>query len=74
MLNGPACFPPANRPVERSKLVLEVCPAVAGEMRPAIRLAMRPEVRPAVPYLKQIYKQKFINNADAKLQAPQYAK
>ncbi len=74
MLNGPACFPPANRPVERSKLVLAVRLAVALEMRPAIRPAMRLAMRPAVPYPNQIYKQKFINNADAKLQAPQYAK
>ena len=56
-----ACFPPANRPVERPKLVLAVCPAVA--------LAMRP----AVPDPNQIYKRKFMKNADAKLHAPQYA-
>ncbi len=43
-------------------------------MRPAMRSAMHPAVRPEVPYHNQIYKQKFINNADAKLQAPQYAK
>ena len=51
-----ACFPPANRPVERSNLVL----------------AVRPAVRPAVAHPNQIYKQKFMKNADAKLQAPQY--
>ncbi len=73
-LNSHAYFPPANRPVERSKLVLAVCSAVALEMRPAIRPTMRPAVRPAVPYPNQNNKQKFINNADAKLQAPQYAK
>ncbi len=43
-------------------------------MRPVIRPALRPALRPAVPYPYQIYKQKFINNDDAKLQAPQYAK
>ena len=59
-----ACFPPANRPVVRSKLVLAVCPAVA----PAMRSAMHP----AVPHPNQIYKQKFMKNAGAKLQAPQY--
>ncbi len=58
----------------RSKLVLAVRPAVALEMRPAMRPAIRPAVRPSVPYPNQIYMQKFINNADAKLQAPQYAK
>ena len=30
-----ACFPPANRPVERSNLVLAVCPAVASAMHSA---------------------------------------
>ena len=29
-------------------------------------------MRPAVRHLNQIYKQKFIKNAGAKLQAPQY--
>ncbi len=49
-------------------------PVIRPAMRPAIRPAMHPEVRHEVPYPNQIYKQKFINNADAKLQAPQYAK
>ncbi len=59
---------------ERSKLVLAVHPAVALKIRPLICLAMRPAIRLALSYPNQIYKQKFINNADAKLQAPQYAK
>ncbi len=70
MLNSLACFPAANQLFERSKLVLAVRLPMAFEMRPAIR----PAVRSAVPYPNQICKQKFINNADAKLQAPQYAK
>ena len=44
-----ASFPPANRPVGRSKFF------------------------PAVARPKKIYKQKLMENADAKLQAPQYA-
>ena len=44
-----ASFPPANRPVERSKLAFAVRPAVAS----AVRSAMRP----AVPHLNRIYKQ-----------------
>ena len=58
------CMFSANRPVERSKLVLAVHPAVAPAMRPAMR--------PAVPHPNQIYKLKFMKNADAKLQALQY--
>ena len=54
-----ACFPPANRPVEKSKLVLAVHPAVV----PAMRSAMRPAVR----HPNQIYKQKFMKNAGAEL-------
>ena len=53
---------------------LAMRPAMCPEVRPAVALEMRPAMRPAVPYPNQIYKQKFINNADAKLQAPQYAK
>ncbi len=60
---------PAIRPAIRL-VVRPAVPAMALEMRPAIRLV----VRPAVLYLNQTYKQKFINNVDAKLQAPQYAK
>ena len=48
-----ACFPPANRPVERSKFF--------------------PAMRPAVRHPNRIYKQRFMKNADAKLQAPQCA-
>ena len=47
-----ACFPPANRPVERSKFF--------------------PAMRPAVRHPNRIYKQRFMKNADAKLQAPHY--
>ncbi len=54
-------------------MVLEMRPAIDLAMRPAARLAVRPSVRPTVSYYNQIYKQKFINNADSKLQAPQYA-
>ena len=36
-------------------------------MAPAMRSAMRPAVR----HLNQIYKQKFMKNTGAKLQAPQ---
>ena len=57
-------FSAANRPIMRSKLVLAVHSAVV----PAMRSAMRPAVR----HPSQIYKQKFMKNADAKLQAPQY--
>ncbi len=39
-----ACFLPANRPVERSKLVLAVCLAVVLAMRPAIRSIVVPAV------------------------------
>ena len=46
-----ACFPPANQPVERSKLVLAVHPAVVPAMRSAMRLAVR--------HPNQIYKQKI---------------
>ena len=53
-----ACFPPANRPVERSKLVLAIHPAVASAMRSA--------KRPAVPHSSQIYRLKCMKNADAK--------
>ena len=52
-----------NDPVERSKLVLAVHPAVV----PAMRSVMRPAVR----HPNQIYKQKFMKNAGAKLQALQ---
>ena len=58
-----ACFPPANRPLGRSKLVLALHPVVV----PAMRSAMSPAMR--LP--NRIYKQKFMKNADAKLQAPQ---
>ncbi len=55
-------------------MALEIRPAMRPAMRPAVRPAMRYAVRPEVLYPNQIYKKKFINNADAKLQAPQYAK
>ena len=50
-----ACFSLVNQPIERSKLVLVVRPTVY------------PVVRPAVAHPNQIYKQKYMKNANAKL-------
>ena len=56
-----ACFLPANRPVERSKLVFAVCSAVV----PVMRLAIRPVVVPAVAHPN-----KFISKNSGKTPTP----